>query len=481
MTNPNGKNVPSKVGYIQGTGLVYKMDRSEDGNDYSLIPESWPMRWSLYQTEEEVEDILSYTPSSKADPGNGQRDVSLHPSMHGTFSSIEFSKSGNVKDVVTGVTRSRGVLLRYHTKIDGKTKDVVYGDSFETEGIEYKVEKLLIESIESDIESLLSWKFDSDMVKMLHHHLERMRILGPKDSLTLRSIIQILLIKLYSDDENKFPDTMGDLIHVLKDYRIENEDMKLYLSTVRKNIESLYKENLEKCCPLFNQQINNIWNIESLKESAKEWLSLTLLNTLGRGLVASVSKFSGVQEEKISSTIDLEKWSIFVYDNEPGGNGTSESIKQHYQITEAALNAQRQMNAPAPPENDFIHHFERWLTSCKEHINHRVALLHATGSVDGLSRNMTSFVKESQHLSDRFKDYWNELNISSLRRAGILGYITPHLVQKLRSNGVEIESVDTLDQALGPCVIPGASLAKEVMLGRVSQACYLNGLHRVMF
>ena len=106
------------------------------------------------------------------------------------------------------------------------------------------------------------------------------------------------------------------------------------------------------------------------------------------------------------------------------------------------------MNAPAPPENDFIHHFERWLTSCKEHINHRVALLHATGSVDDLSRNMTSFVKESQHLSDRFKDYWNELNISSLRRAGILGYITPHLVQKLRSNGVEIESVDTLDQAL---------------------------------
>ena len=230
MTNPNGKNVPSKVGYIQGTGLVYKMDRSEDGNDYSLIPESWPMRWSLYQTEEEVEDILSYTPSSKADPGNGQRDVSLHPSMHGTVSSIEFSKSGNVKDVVTGVTRSRGVLLRYHTKIDGKTKDVVYGDSFETEGIEYRVEKSLIESIESDIESLLSWNFDSDMVKMLHHHLERIRILGPKDSLTLRSIIQILLIKLHSDDENKFPDTMGELIHVLKDYRIENEDVNVLAS-----------------------------------------------------------------------------------------------------------------------------------------------------------------------------------------------------------------------------------------------------------
>ena len=123
---------------------------------------------------------------------------------------------------------------------------------------------------------------------------------------------------------------------------------------MRKNIRELFRENLETCVPKYNRRIDEIWNKEHLIVSAQEWRKLTLLNSLGRGLVQTVSTFSGVQEEKIAASINLNDHSVAVYDNEPGGNGTSASVKQHYQITRTALAASRQMLAPPVPTGDYV-------------------------------------------------------------------------------------------------------------------------------
>jgi len=451
MNNPQtGKNVPSKVPFIEGTGLVSYMDRSETGVDYSLIPEAWPMRWSTYVMEEPI-SLRSYTPSSDGDRGNGSRDVTRHPALNGTFSTIKFTQKAEINNVVTGVRRTRGVMLKYHAKIDGKTTDVVYGDTFQSDGIEYTLDSRIVREIEENARAIQSWNFDSDVIKLLQHHIERLNIFGPKESLTIRSIVHILLIKLYEQNEESLPTTVEELIHSLSDCPIEHKDIQIYLSTVRKNIKKLFEENLEKCVPKYNEKISLIWNTIQWETSAKEWTTLTLLNTIGRGLVGAVSKFSGVQEEKISATFDLEKGTIIVYDNEPGGNGTSESVKQHYQITKSALNAQRQMGAPPPTDQDFAHVFERWLVSCEEHANHRVALLHHTEEIEKLPKDMEKYVRESENIAERFSIYWKALHIDTLRRAGILSHITPHLLLKLREKDVEVNSVDTLDQAMSLC------------------------------
>ena len=62
-------------------------------------------------------------------------------------------------------------------------------------------------------------------------------------------------------------------------------------------------------------------------------------HALGRGLVQTVSTYSGVQEEKISASININDHTVAVYDDEPGGNGTAGSVKEHYQITRTALAA----------------------------------------------------------------------------------------------------------------------------------------------
>ena len=451
MNTENNKNVPGKVPFIEGSGLVAHFDRTEQGTDYSSIPESWPMRWSLYEHKTPASDILSYTPSIEDNPGNGKRAVILHPALHGSFDSIKFGEQIKIKDIVTGVRRSRGIVLRYHTKIDGETKDVVYGESFDTDGIEYRLNQDKLALINNDIKSIESWKFDSDLINMLKHHMERMEIFGVKHSLTINSIIEILIIKLYEQNKEVFPETFGELMHSLGEEMIEPKDQQNYLITVRKNIEKLYQENLDECVPKYNEKINQIWDLNQIKKSAEEWLKMTLLNTIGRGLVSTVSKYSGVQEEKISSSINLQEMSILIYDNEHGGNGTSTSVREHYQITEMALNAQRQMDAPPPPEDDFVNNFERFLTTCREHIVHRVAMLHDSGGIDELPRNMGTFIKDSKHLSDRFSDIWQKLGIKTLRRAGVLSHITPHLLKQFREQGTEITSVDMIDQSLRMC------------------------------
>ena len=76
MSSDGGKrNVPSKVGFVEGTGLVSGMDVSDSAADDSLIPESWPMRWSNY-TMKQSEPMRSYSPSTLRDrQGTGRRDV----------------------------------------------------------------------------------------------------------------------------------------------------------------------------------------------------------------------------------------------------------------------------------------------------------------------------------------------------------------------------------------------------------------------
>lgn len=452
MSSDGGKrNVPSKVGFVEGTGLVSGMDVSDSAADYSLIPESWPMRWSNY-TMEKSEPMRSYSPSTLRDrQGTGRRDVTRHPVFHGGFESIQFSNALDVNDIVTGVQRTRGISLRYEAKFNGETQDVVFGDAFTTDGTVYRLSSSMVERIKEDASKLSASPFDADFIKLLHHHIEKLEIFEPREKLTIRSIVQILLIKLHEANSTSMPATVGEAISLLKDSNILPPEQELYLGTVRKNIRELFKENLEACVPKYNEHRDKVWDEENLKASAEEWQSMTLLNTLGRGLVQTVSTYSGVQEEKISASINVNDHTVAVYDDEPGGNGTAGSIKQHYQITRTALAASRQMFAPPVPTGDYIAKFESWLSCCNEHLNHRVALIKHLDPETKLPKSLRKHERAGRHLTARFSTIWEALHITTLRRAGLLRSITPYLVGKLRDAGVQISSVDLVDQSMSLC------------------------------
>ena len=451
MSSDGGKrNVPSKVGFVEGTGLVSKMDVPDAGADFSLIPESWPMRWSNYASED-LKEMLSYTPSPQGRRGTGQRQAIQHPVFHRSIEAIQFTNELKVENIVAGVQRTRGISLRYEAKFEGQTEDVVFGNAFTTDGTVYRLSPTMVREIEADAKALDSTPFDADFVKLLHHHIERLEIFEPREKLTVRSIVEILLIKLHQNDTEAMPATVGEARSLLESSDILPSEQEIYLSTVRKNIRELFRENLETCVPKYNRRIDEIWNKEHLIVSAQEWRTLTLLNSLGRGLVQTVSTFSGVQEEKIAASINLNDHSVAVYDNEPGGNGTSASVKQHYQITRTALAASRQMLAPPVPTGDYVSSFEAWLACCKEHLSHRVALIKHQQPGIQLNRSLRKYEREGKHLTARFSDIWTHLNVTTLRRAGLLKSITPYLVGKLRDSGVDIPSVDLVDQSLSLC------------------------------
>ena len=68
----------------------------------------------------------------------------------------------------------------------------------------------MVREIEADAKA---WPtpFDADFVK-LHHHIERLDIFEPREKLTVRSIVEILLIKLHQNDTEAMPATVGEAI-----------------------------------------------------------------------------------------------------------------------------------------------------------------------------------------------------------------------------------------------------------------------------
>ena len=122
----------------------------------------------------------------------------------------------------------------------------MFGDAFTTDGTVYRLSSSMVERIKEDASKLSASPFDADFIKLLHHHIEKLEIFEPREKLTIRSIVQILLIKLHEANSTSMPETVGEAISLLKDSSILSLEQELYLGTVRKNIRELFKENLQK-------------------------------------------------------------------------------------------------------------------------------------------------------------------------------------------------------------------------------------------
>ena len=84
-------------------------------------------------------------------------------------------------------------------------------------------------------------------------------------------------------------------------------------------------------------------------------------------------EFTGVQEEKISYSIDIDEMHFTLFDDDAEGNGCCEAIWRHYQISNSAKAAAGEMRAPPPPRSDFLSKIEKRMLTCDEHVTHRLA------------------------------------------------------------------------------------------------------------
>lgn len=443
------KNTPSKVWYSATSGLVAKMDRPKMNSDVmGMIPETWPCRWASSRMVE-PQSVLAFSPSARKSPlGHaGQHNVSSHPLLARLFSEISYSESTEIKDVVLGIHRTRGVSLRY--RLDG-SQHAVFGHRFMTHGIKHTLSPTLVEKIETDSSNWKDKTFNVDFWKVVEHHFERTKFTSEEERFPLQDLLRILTLNLHNSNPSELPTTFGQVIEILQNTNISQELFEEYMLSIRKNVREHVRTSLE---PLvfhkYNVQYSQIYEEQEFILSLVEWQKYTILNTLGRLLVQSGAIYTGVEEEKLAFSIDIQELSITLYDDDAEGNGSCELIHRYYLISEATKSANGEMRAPPLPTTDFICNFERQFLTCQEHIEQRLAFQTLDGEFH-FPRTLRSYQEQALSIKNRYSALWNKLNIKSIGRASLLFAIAPALKNNLLEDFPDL-SVDELEQALHAC------------------------------
>ena len=443
-----GNNTPTDVWCSPSSPMVALMDRPRGPEDVARkIPEAYPIGWTSARMRGQS-PLLAYSPSSKkAPPGQaGRHPVTTHPLLHRLFSEIEFSKETNIKDVVVGVQRTGGLTIRY--KVD-RGEDAVFGQTFNTHGIQHTISPGLLNEIDQSVEAFASRPFDVDALHLLAHHFERISFASISQRFTVRDLINVLVLSLHAEDSEAFPSTLGEAIQRWST-GVSDDVRDTYLSSLHDNERENVKRTLEPMLSEFNGRSGEILAEDEIKDSLKEWERYTLLNTIGQLLVASGSTYAGVEEGKLAFALDVERCSITLYDDDAEGNGACELIHSYYQISEATRAASGEMRAPPLPSEDFVSILEQEFLTCEEHIANRAAFELAQGSSLGGVRLKPELRAQADSLNQRYQSLWDQLSVRSVQRAGLLFRIAPAIRQELQVDN-PLLSNDLLEQALHTC------------------------------
>lgn len=445
-----GRNTPTKVNFSKTSGLVGGMDRPIQGDDRKgLIPETWPSRWATGSMENQI-PVIAFSPSArKSSKGEaGQHDVHTHPLLAEMFEEITFSSSTKIKDVVLGISRSKGVSIRY--KLDHE-QDAVFGHEFNTHGIKHKISQSVKDKIKDDSKNLEDREFDVDFWKFIGHHFERIEFSSEETRFQWRDLQKVLMLMLYDQNGDEFPSTFGEAIELLKKSQISETIFEEYLDSIRLNIRLHISETLTPFYEKYNSESSNIYDIKQLMISFEEWQTYTFLNTIGGILVQSAAKYTGVEEEKISFIIDLNEnnLSVTLYDDDAEGNGSCNLINKFYLISKSTRAANGKMRAPPLPKSDFVSNFEKQFITCEEHITHRLAF-ESLDEEYQLPRKVREYKKGIESMKARYSDIWKILKVDSVGRSSLLFMIAPVLKNRLSQHFPDI-SVDEIEQSLHSC------------------------------
>ncbi|MAS80482.1 MAG: hypothetical protein CMA28_02535 [Euryarchaeota archaeon] len=460
-------NVPSKISYASDAGkLVTGMDTTQNTSSESgMIPESWPCRWAITRSEN-PKDLLSYSPSRKAPKGTaGRHSVVSHPFNNRLFEKIEECENVHVKDIVVGVHRSpRGLALRYQVEAD---EDVVFGRIIETKGIIHKISSRIATQLDSRAREWKSLPFDRDALKMIQHHFEKVGVSTDTNRFSNRDLTQLLLLQSIRLLGDKTPNSIGEAVEIwCQNPSIELEIFDEYINGIQPHVRDLVKDGLDDLRVEYQDQGSDVW--DDFSTSVEEWQRYTLLNSLGKIMVEAASTFTGVQEEKIAYSIDIENLNVTLYDDDAEGNGCCEAIWRHYQVSNASKAAAGQMRAPPPPSHDFTSIMEKRMLTCREHITHRLAfdIFNGLEIPSTLKRSATA----AESLKKNFATIWEGIGVDNIRDAELYS----HLSSVLKNKYYPEKSVDEIDQALHVCctgcfICEGAPMSSALPLSIASR------------
>ena len=449
---PRGENarvyVPTQANFMVADvpGIVDKFDiiAGSQTTTPGQLPEAWPSSWTFTEASDRSPPVRGYSPSRPSAPNGAlTREVTAHPLMGALFSSVKRDDHLQVETVTTHVARSRGITLRYRTTHDGKTIDVAYANSFTTDGLVFTLHEAMLESSVN----LLNAPFDQDSIKVFEHHLQcHADLRDVLNGFTVQHVMKALILAFVQDGQLQHRHTIAEALDWLKTAELSRDIIEAYVATVAESMRDFYRDDLETRRGRYNTVREHIWTIEEFGKSHEEWVRLTMLNTLAIGLAGAASSFTGVEQERIGTAVNIDEGTITLFDDDARGNGTVASIARHMWINTAARSARGAMRAPPIPSTDFVREFERWAVTCAEHLVHRTAMNQHADRPTGAGPYMNA-IKHKADQQLRFRaSVWEELDVSDLRTAGVYRYVSGGLLEN-----ANVVSVTEIDQALELC------------------------------
>ena len=447
----NGRNTATKVWFSATSGLVGGMDRPAtiETDTQGLIPETWPSRWATGDMGNQ-KPVIGFSPSGKkASKGEaGQHEVHTHPLLAEMFEEIIFSSSTKIKDVVLGISRSKGVSIRY--QLDHK-KDAVFGHEFNTDGIKHKISQSLKDKVKHNSTYLVDRTFNADFWKFIEHHFERIEFSSEETRFQLKDLQKVLMLMMYDANEDVFPSTFGQVINQLEKSQIPSDIFEEYIGSISQNVQLHIRDTLTPFYDKYNLESSNLYDLEELKISFEEWQTYTVLNTIGQLLVQSAADYTGVEEEKLAFYIDVNELSVTLYDDDTEGNGSCDLINRFYLISKSTRAANGNMRAPPLPQSDFVSKFEKQFITCEEHVANRLVFESMEEGYE-LPRKVREYRLQIESMKKRHSQLWNELKVKSVGRSSLLLMIAPVLRNRLFEQFPDI-SVDEIEQSLHSCSI----------------------------
>jgi hypothetical protein len=330
-------------------GAVYDGDETCSCGERYLVfsapPKSYPLVWNIVRMENE-------------------KELPADPVFKKFFESVAFSPDTNISKILYGFERRhKGLTWRIFY-------DTLYGDSFKTDGVHFKVSKKLCEEVCEKIKK--NYPLLARDLRILEWIWRLYDCANQKYGLTFLQALAIIKASLigYFFRYREIPRTFEDIDKVFS--TIANEVKLLmdglgYIGSISEITMPLTEEELER---IANDCIKTILERIAKPETALSFIYEVLTHSIKHYLLISAMILLGADDKDIRGHYQRGTRDIYLYDNLPDGNGCCLTLSKMIKIPlkeriQALRDAIEKDVAVTLPSKDFYTILEELISGCK--------------------------------------------------------------------------------------------------------------------
>jgi hypothetical protein len=455
---------------------VTEEGESESGHMLVKIPTSYLDRWVHIVANESSRIMINETDvdslaieGEDADSGLGAMSKIFHPMLKRLIDSVNWHDNLEAYDYVYSVSRAYLSRVKSNATLFFRDNegDFGIGRYFLTEGVSIVLDPKTVKSTVISIkEEMLSNKnkWAPSILKAYTALLSQLRLStgAPLSPFKIDDLIGTLITAISSELDCRsvyqLSETLEQLLQDEQNFRkvAEQYYRGKYLMGEDETDESASERSRQEMMDI-QHNVNQLLEfavllrgaIPKLEDSLDEWLVNTLLNTFAVSALSAMQRLVGSNDQSIGYTIDLEglkkrEYRMFLYDNTPNGNGSSDVLRRYLHILNIQRHGQSNESALLPSE-DYFTLLEQELLQCPQFHTDMDALEKQRQKLEGEPAKGISEIAYVGEYSDEVlrvcEKTWSKLGVNSREDAWKLPLIAHSPGSFAMSEKLEVDDV----------------------------------------